>query len=384
MTKVSLHKCDRYDCAAIKSTVAKGFSNIGFDPSALKGKLVAVKPNLLTATRVEQAVVTHPEVFRAALQLIREHGGEPLLIESPAIHPLSRVMKKAGYDRIAAEEECRVADARQAETLHHPGGEKYKSFAIISELFDVDFVFNLAKFKTHHLTYITGAVKNLFGFISGLDKSRWHLRAPTPADFAGFLLDLYAALSGGFGKPKTFFHIVDAIVGMEGQGPGPSGRPKKIGAMLVSGNAVAADSVAANLVGFSTARIDTLTMGERRGLGPAALDRIEVCGARLEDFNVSGFTPPGKTIRASLADRTAKSAFLRDLLIEKPVLSIQKCTLCRQCLEICPSGAITQSGGTGKTLLYDYKKCIRCFCCLEICPEGAIELRQGPLQVLLD
>ena len=383
MTKVSLQKCDEYDCAAIKHRIAESFVHIGFDPSALRGKPVAVKPNLLSATRVEQAVVTHPEVFRAVVQLVREHGGEPVLIESPAVHPVRWVMKKAGYDLIAAEEGCRVADARQIATLHYPGGEKYKSFGIINELFGVDFVFNLAKFKTHHLTYITGAVKNLFGFISGLNKSKWHLRARTPAEFSGFLLDLYTALLNGFDKPKTFIHVIDAVVGMEGQGPGPTGRPRKIGAILVSDDAVAADSVASNLVGFDTGDIDTLTLAERRRLGSVALDRIEIRGAGLGDFGIQGFAAPRSSIRTFLADWTTKSALLRDLLVEKPVWSIQKCTLCRQCLEICPAGAIARSGGTGRTLLYDYKKCIRCFCCLEICPEAAIELRRGALQELL-
>ena len=85
----------------------------------------------------------------------------------------------------------------------------------------------------------------------------------------------------------------------------------------------------------------------------------------------------------NLAQWPMRLPFVRDLFVEKPVLSIQKCTLCGQCQTICPSRAISRSGGTGKTLLYDYDKCIRCFCCMEVCPEAAIELRRGPLQDLL-
>ena len=382
MTKVSLQRCDEYDCPTIKNKVAESFSHIGFDPSALRGKQVAVKPNLLTASHVDRAVVTHPEMFRAVVQLVKEHGGTPVLVESPAVLPLHKVMKKAGYDLIASQEECRVADARKTATLHYAGGERYKSFEIISDLFGVDFVFNLPKFKTHHLTYITGAVKNLFGFISGLDKSQWHLRARSKVEFAGFLLDLYGALLNGFEKPKTFVHITDAIVGMEGQGPGPSGRPKKIGAILTSDDAVASDSIAAKLVGFDAVEVDTITQGERRRLGVASLDRIEVHGASLDDFRVTGFTSTRSTIRSNLASWPMKLPFIRDLFVEKPVLSTEKCNFCGQCQVICPAGAISRSGGTGKMLLYDYEKCIRCYCCMEICPEAAIELRRGPLQGL--
>ena len=383
MSRVSLQKCDEYDCPTIKNKVAESFSHIGFDPSKLRGKLVAVKPNLLTASRVDQAVVTHPEMFRAAVQLIKEHGGTPVLVESPAVHSVHKVMKKAGYDPIASQEGCRVADACQTATLHYARGERYKSFEIISELFEADFVFNLPKFKTHNLTYITGAVKNLFVFISGLDKSQWHLKARTKAEFSGFLLDLYAAMLNGFEKPKTFVHITDAIVGMEGQGPGPSGRPKKIGAILTSADALAADSIATQLAGLDAAEVDTLTLGERRRLGVASLDRIEVRGASPDEFQVSGFTAYRSSLRMNLAQWPMRLPFVRDLFVEKPVLSIQKCTLCGQCQTICPSRAISRSGGTGKTLLYDYDKCIRCFCCMEVCPEAAIELRRGALQELL-
>jgi len=383
MSKVFLERCDEYDCPTIKGKIAEGFSHIGFDPFALKGKLVAVKPNLLSATRVEQAVVTHPEVFRAVVQLVNEHGGTPLLIESPAVHSVKRVMKKTGYDRIAAQEGCRVADARRTTTLHYAGGERYKSFEIISELFEADFVLSLPKFKTHNLTYITGAVKNLFGFISGLDKSQWHLKARTKSEFSGFLLDLYAALLNGFEKPKEFIHVMDAIVGMEGQGPGASGRPRKIGAVLTSADAVAVDAIATRLTGLDAAEADTLTMGESRRLGIASLDKIEVMGASLNEFQVSEFAAYRSNLRMNLVNWSSRLPYVRDLVIEKPVLLPQKCTMCLQCKEICPAGAISRSGGTGKALLYDYDKCIRCFCCMEVCPEAAIELRRGPLQELL-
>jgi uncharacterized protein (DUF362 family)/Pyruvate/2-oxoacid:ferredoxin oxidoreductase delta subunit len=383
MSKVSLQRCDEYDCPAIKSKIAESFSHIGFDPFTLKGKLVAVKPNLLSATRVEQAVVTHPEVFRAAVQLVKEYGGTPVLIESPAVHSVQRVMRKAGYDRIVEQENCRVADARRTATLHYDGGERYRSFEIISDLFEADLVLSLSKFKTHNLTYITGAVKNLFGFISGLDKSQWHLKARTKAEFSGFLLDLYAALLNGFEKPKKFVHVMDAIVGMEGQGPGATGRPKKIGAILTSTDAVAADAIATRLTGLDAAEADTLTLGERRRLGTASIDKIEVLGAGLDEFNVPRFAAYRPNPRMNLVHWTTRLPFVRDLVIDKPVLLSQKCTLCLQCLEICPAGAISRSGGTGKVLLYDYHKCIRCFCCMEVCPEAAIELRRGPLRELL-
>jgi len=74
---------------------------------------------------------------------------------------------------------------------------------------------------------------------------------------------------------------------------------------------------------------------------------------------------------------------LKNLLIEKPVPSRERCSLCYQCKAICPGGAIGASEGESGVPFYDYDRCIRCYCCMEICPEAAIGLRRGKLQWLL-
>jgi len=384
MTRVSLLKCDDYDHRLIKDKILEGFFQVGFDPSILKGKRVVIKPNLLNATPPEKAVVTHPEFFRAVVQLVREHGAVPLMVESPAFQPLKKVMEKTGYDRIVKEEDCEVANTRETAILIHGGGTRYKRFELAGALFDADIVFNLPKFKTHGITYITAAVKNLFGFIHGLNKSQWHLRAPSKEEFSSFLIDFYGALLHGFERPKTYIHIMDAIVGMEGEGPGLSGDPKKIGAVLISDDAVAIDSVAAKLVGFNKNRIDTITLGEERGLGTASLEKIELMGSGLDDFDVADFVPPGSTGRSNMMSWPVNTKLFKNIFVEKPVPIAERCTLCYQCKTICPAGAINRSDGKSRVPRYDYEKCIRCYCCMEICPEAAISLKRGGLQWLLD
>ena len=86
MSKVSIREVRQYDNGLIKENLYKCLSEIGFDLARLKGKRIAVKPNLLLSSKPEQAIVTHPEFFRAAVQIIKDAGGVPVLIESPAIH----------------------------------------------------------------------------------------------------------------------------------------------------------------------------------------------------------------------------------------------------------------------------------------------------------
>ena len=89
---------------------------------------------------------------------------------------------------------CNPAITRR---LAYDSAKKFKHLDISEAYFDADIILNLPKFKTHGITYITGAVNLLFGAIPGVKKSKMHLRAPAHDDFAEFLLDLYGAMTYG-------------------------------------------------------------------------------------------------------------------------------------------------------------------------------------------
>jgi uncharacterized protein (DUF362 family) len=382
--RVALLTCATYDRDHLRQKILEGLAQIGFDTGILEGRRVAVKPNLLNASLPEKAIVTHPEIFRAVVRIVKEHGGRPVLVESPAFEPLKKVLRKTGYERVVQEEGCEVADTGEATLVSRDNGGKYRRFEVAKAFADADVVINIPKLKTHSLTHLTGAVKNLFGMIHGLEKGKWHLRARTKAEFAEFLLDFYDALIHGFERPKHFVHLMDAVVGMEGDGPGASGDAREIGALLVGEDAVAVDSIAAHLVGLNVENIRTIIHGGRRELGRATLQDIEIRGSGLEAFDIEDFKPPQSSLMLDLAQWPLTLNVIRDLCLEKPVAKAEMCDLCYHCRKICPVGAIEKTSGNSGVPDYNYKACIRCYCCMEICPKGAISLRRGKLQWVLE
>ena len=90
--------------------------------------------------------------------------------------------------------------------------------------------------KNHGFTQLSGAVKNIFGVIPSLVKPGYHVKLSTASRFAAMLLDLAACIS-----PRL--SIIDAVVGMEGDGPS-TGNPRGIGFLLSSANPLALDVVA--------------------------------------------------------------------------------------------------------------------------------------------
>ena len=383
MTRVSLLRCNAYDNNLLRTTIRQGLVDCGFDLSGLSGARVIVKPNLMMPAKAEKAVATHPEFFRAAVQVVKEHGGKPVLAECPGFMSLESVARRVGHLDVAGEESVEVADMSDTVFLHNEAARTFKRVEVAKVFADADILINLPKFKTHGLTYISGAVKNFFGTVPGLKKSQMHMRVPEKEAFSEWLLDLYGAFLYGFDPPKKIVHVMDAVVGQEGEGPGPAGTPRKIGVIITGQDAVAVDFTAVAVTGLDQGKVVTIRSGASRGLGAASWEDIELVGERLEDVRVSDFVPTrasfgSHVLRGPVVGKTARNWF-----VERPVPVEDACSLCYQCLRICPAGAITGSSGRRRVPAFDYRKCIRCFCCSEVCPEGAIRIRRGRLQWLL-
>lgn len=378
MTKVSLLRVESYNPELIRAAIEMSIANSGFDLSLIRNRVVAVKPNLLTTAIPEKGITTHPVFFNEIVKIIKEWGGIPVLVESPAFLPLSKVLKKNGYMEIIEKEKIRVSDPGSTAVIKNPGSGKFKVFDVSADFVKADFVFNLPKMKTHGLTYFTGAVKNYFGLINGLEKSKFHFRADNPKSFASFIVDLYTALVSTKGE-GSFLNIMDGITGLEGEGPGASGKPVDSCAVIAGIDAVAVDTVAVEIAGLDLKKTPTCIYGGERGVGISDLSQINIIGNSAVDFTKK-FRPPAA--RSGVSGWPFSSHLFKNALIEKPVPDPDKCTLCYQCRTICPADAISRSID-GEIPLYDYKRCIRCYCCMEVCPEAAIGLKKSFLQKII-
>jgi ferredoxin len=168
---------------------------------------------------------------------------------------------------------------------------------------------------------------------------------------------------------------MDAIQGMEGNGP-RSGKPRQIGALLLSTDPIALDAVACKLVNFNPEMVTTSKPGEQSGLGTYHYENIEMVGDPVEPLIVKDF----KMVRQPMAHATggAFRTFIKNRATPQPVIDIKKCTVCGTCIKMCPVGARALDWTTtekGKRPQHHYSHCIRCYCCQETCPEGAISIR---------
>jgi uncharacterized protein (DUF362 family)/Pyruvate/2-oxoacid:ferredoxin oxidoreductase delta subunit len=362
---VSIVKCADYERDRVLDAVRRAIDLLGGMGSFVKpGDRVLIKPNLLKAALPAEAVVTHPEVLRAIIRLVREAGATALVGDSPGFGELRRVCEKSGIMDVIEEEGAALAEMSEAVQIKNSG--QFHRFEICRDVLEADAIINVPKFKTHGMMTLTGAVKNLFGCIPGRRKVQWHLNAGINRDaFARMLVELCGLI-----KPRLT--VMDAIVGMEGNGPG-SGDPRELGLVLAGGDPVAIDVVCGKLVRADLALLAIIRAAAGAGIGETRLDRIRIHGEPLGEVLVKGFRlPPQEHPEWRLPEWSRR--LLKDALTTRPMIDHARCIRCGICQGHCPQGAIDDAG---KKLEIRYRDCIRCFCCQEFCPQGAITVGRG-------
>jgi uncharacterized protein (DUF362 family)/NAD-dependent dihydropyrimidine dehydrogenase PreA subunit len=367
---VSIQRCEDYDQAAVDEAVKAALEPLGgVRAFVAPGQRVMLKVNLLTKAEPDRAVSTHPALVRAVVREVRAAGASDIALgDSPGGRTSAAAARSlfevSGMAAVAAEEGARlVLLDDDVVRVHSAEGKLYQSFNLGREAVEADVLIDLPRLKTHGFMMFTGAVKNLFGCIPGLEKAQFHLKVPDRDDFGEMLVDLLLAC-----RPEL--SIMDAVVGMEGDGPS-GGSPKHVGAVLASADAVALDVVASAIAGFDPMEVYTNAAANRRGLGPRTADEVETVGAGWREVAPSSFAHPARDITRGMPGGVAR--WMRARISSRPVLARpDACTGCRTCEKNCPVEAIRLAGGHPR---FDYDTCIRCYCCQELCPEHAIDLR---------
>ena len=367
MNTVSLQKVESYEPRIVREGLVRlveAFGGMGAFVSP--GERVLLKPNMLLAKPPEKAVTTHPEVLRGVIELVKEAGGVPLVGDSPGVGSARRVAEKSGMFRVIEETGAELVEF--SESTEVAGNGMFKRFEIARPYMQADRLINIAKLKTHEMMTITCSVKNLFGSIIGTSKAAWHLKAGAERElFARLLLEIYLLR-------KPDLNIVDAIIAMEGNGPG-SGDQRHVGLIMGGTNPVAIDVIAAEIIGIPRKLLHVERMAKKLKIEGSERHLIRTIGADLEDVKIKSFRLPHiSDVQFGLPSFLKKR--LKQLMTSRPFAVSGKCKLCGICVDACPPKAMAIRNDR---LTIDYHSCIRCFCCRELCPDGALDVVDGML-----
>src|SRR5262245_57149903 len=206
---------DDYQVREIESAFERSLESLRFD---LAGRRSAfLKPNIVRPAKPDTAMVTHPRVVEAVINVLRRRGVTDIRVgEASSVGvDVERAFDVSGFramSRRLGVPLLNLNDVERREMRWMFGRLRLPAVALESDLY-----INMAKLKTHFHTTVTLGVKNQKGLLLPEDKQFDHLE-----------VRLHPALAEYARLARPHLTVVDGIVGMEGDGP-TQGTPKKSG-----------------------------------------------------------------------------------------------------------------------------------------------------------
>ena len=260
MPKVMIHPAG-YD--NVREAVDRAFNLF---PLEIKDRKVLIKPNVLRVSEAKEAIVTHPAVLRAVVDKVETLAPASIVVgDNPGVVSYGaneESFRKTGLMEAAGAYYRNIG----TDSLNVSFNPDFMPMVTVSRIvLEADIIISLPKFKTHGLTVITGAIKNSYGYLPGAQKAVLHKAAGSAERFHEMIVDVFRLR-----VPDLF--LVDAVVGMEGNGPA-SPELREIGMVLASDNAVALDAVIAKMMGCDPGRLRFLRRAKELGLGDYDIER---------------------------------------------------------------------------------------------------------------
>jgi uncharacterized protein (DUF362 family) len=225
----------------------------------LKGKRILLKPNLVDCHGPGEAVFTHPAVLAAAIELFGELGASVIVAEASGLRrDINTVLHHSGYADILAKYSIPFIDLNldSVEKVRIPSDHSGLGYLFVPKtLLAADFVVSLPKLKTHHWVGVTLSLKNMLGIMPGT-KYGWPKNRFHTIGLEESILDVNQTI-------KANFAIIDGVVGVEGNGP-LFGEQRQAGVIILSSDLLAADAVAARVMGINPNRVGYLKAASRR------------------------------------------------------------------------------------------------------------------------
>mgnify|MGYP002763954162 CR=1 FL=1 len=191
MADVSIVRCASYDADECRVAPEAAIAAVGGLDWVRDGMKIAVKVNLVSAMRPEEAATVHPVLLTELVKLLHSRGASVVLGDSPgglytAAH-LNHVYDVTGLRA------CEAAGAQLNQNFaqahgENPAARQARHFQYTAWLDDADAIIDFCKLKTHGQIGMTCAVKNFFGTIPGTMKPEYHYKYPKIEDFADMIV----------------------------------------------------------------------------------------------------------------------------------------------------------------------------------------------------
>ena len=264
-----------------KANVAKALELIVGQIDVSKKERILIKPNFVSTH--DQSSATHVDAVRAVVEFLRQYTSKPITIgESAALGNAAQGYSNYGFLPLVKEFGVRLMnfdDGDYVEVEAYDRNFKPLSLHLSRITIDSDFRISVCLPKTHDSVIATLSLKNI---VVGSLRSKSAIHQGYPA----MNVNLYRMAS----HVAPHLSVIDGYTGMEGDGP-VGGDTVDLRLAITSTDFLAADTVAARIMGFDVDRIGYLHYCKIKGLGTGSISEMEIIGERLQDCITKGFKP---------------------------------------------------------------------------------------------
>ncbi|KAB8145764.1 DUF362 domain-containing protein [Chloroflexia bacterium SDU3-3] len=285
---------------------------LGEQASFATCRSVVIKPNFVSIDH--PLATTHIDAVRAVLDVIRRSYAGPITIaEGAAITPTAQAFERFGYRALASEYRAALLDLNDDQTVPVQVYDRQlqpRTLRLARTIVESDMRISVGPPKTHDTVRVTLSLKNMImGALVNRDAAGSAKRLPLPlpaiylarmaARRVGVAAPTLTRLGLGEGSDKIAMHqgypamnlnlallapyvyphlaVIDGFEAMEGEGP-IHGDPVPWRVAMASADALAADTLAAWLMGFDPALVGYLRHCCAIGLGVGDLGQIATRG----------------------------------------------------------------------------------------------------------
>ena len=273
---VFIGKATGYD-ADLVGVIHAGLTELGVTRSQIRGKRILLKPNLVETARGESHINTNPAVVVAAAEVFRRLDAAEIVVAEGQGHRRDSVLvlDESGFATALSEAGLSFVDLNHDDFVSVDNAGTWSKLGPLflpKTLMKADWVVSMPKLKTHHWVGVTCAMKNLFGVMPGVVYG-WPKNALHYAGISESILDINATV-------KPSLAIVDAVVGMEGDGP-ILGTPKNVGCLVIGRNLTSVDATCARIMELNPYAIGYLS-GSSGKLGAIQEQNVRQRGEQID------------------------------------------------------------------------------------------------------
>lgn len=276
----ALTRCSSYEDFQDENTLNQLLSSIVV-PSSFAGKKILLKPNLVSG-RAPLYGCTDGRFIRAVSLWFLAQGAEVVLGDSPAFGSASAVCQTLGITKLINDLNVRIVEFDRTVAVTLDCGIRVK---VAAEVFECDLLVNLPKIKAHSQMYVTLAVKNCFGIVTGMQKGLLHMRhGDGYKAFSEIILDLQKII------PQQLV-IGDGIEVMHRTGP-IRGEQLLLGCVGAAEDALAFDTAMLRVLGVESHRSPLWKEAYEREQPQSLIENISFPLLKPEAFSDISFVAP--------------------------------------------------------------------------------------------